>query len=113
MIFVDAGVFYARFAERDRHHEAADRFFAGLLTSPVPLVTTTAVLYETHALMLRISRVEPREDLRRLRSASSRSCGLALRALSTLRRTITGAASTSSSATPTKATRCATQSASS
>ncbi|HEY2731111.1 MAG TPA: hypothetical protein VGK52_14310 [Polyangia bacterium] len=54
MIFVDAGVFYARFAERDRHHEAADRFFVGLLTSPVPLVTTTAVLYETHALMLRI-----------------------------------------------------------
>jgi uncharacterized protein len=54
MIFVDASVFYARIAGDDEHHEEADGFFCNVAS---PRLTTTAVVYETHALMLRISRV--------------------------------------------------------
>jgi uncharacterized protein len=54
MIFVDASVFYARVARDDEHHTDADAFFGHLRS---PRFTTTAVVYETHALMLRISRV--------------------------------------------------------
>jgi predicted nucleic acid-binding protein len=53
MILVDASVFYARIAEDDEHHLEADAFFR----TREPRLTTTAVVYETHALMLRISRV--------------------------------------------------------
>jgi predicted nucleic acid-binding protein len=54
MIFVDASVFYARIARDDEHHEEADHFFGGVRS---PRLTTTAVVYETHALMLRVSRM--------------------------------------------------------
>lgn len=55
MIFVDAGVFYARLAEDDQNHEVANLFFHGLGLT-VPLITTNAVIYEAHALLLRLSR---------------------------------------------------------
>jgi uncharacterized protein len=61
MIFVDTSVFYARLAEDDQDHPAAEAFFLGVVE---PLVTTMAVVYETHALMLRISRVSPSSDMR-------------------------------------------------
>lgn len=54
MIFIDSSVFYARTAGDDEHHEEADDFFSSIGS---PRLTTTAVMYETHALMLRISRV--------------------------------------------------------
>jgi predicted nucleic acid-binding protein len=58
MIFVDAGVFYARLAEDDQNHAAAELFFKGLGLS-VPPITTNAVIYEAHALSLRLSRFPP------------------------------------------------------
>ncbi len=59
MIFVDAGLFYARLAADDENHGAADLFFNGLALS-VPLITTNVVIYEAHALLLRLDRVPPR-----------------------------------------------------
>ena len=56
MIFVDAGLFYARLSADDENHAAADLFFTGLGLA-VPLVTTNVVLYEAHALLLRLSLV--------------------------------------------------------
>ena len=61
MIFVDAGFFYARLAEDDGNHAAADLFFNGLGLT-VPLVTTNAVVYEAHALLLRLSRFPQTAD---------------------------------------------------
>jgi predicted nucleic acid-binding protein len=55
MIFVDAGLFYARLAEDDENHVAADLFFNGLGLT-IPLITTNVVVYEAHALLLRGSR---------------------------------------------------------
>jgi predicted nucleic acid-binding protein len=55
MIFVDAGLFYARLAEDDENHTVADLFFNGIALS-FPLITTNAVIYEAHALLLRLSR---------------------------------------------------------
>jgi predicted nucleic acid-binding protein len=55
MIFVDTGVFYARLDEDDQNHPQAEQFFRGIgLTEP--MVTSTAVVYETHALLLRMAR---------------------------------------------------------
>jgi hypothetical protein len=54
MIFVDTGVYYARIADDDdEHHREAEDFFR---RSKEPHLTTTAVVYEAHALMLRIDR---------------------------------------------------------
>ncbi|MDB4980002.1 MAG: PilT protein domain protein [Myxococcales bacterium] len=53
MIFVDAGVFYARLALGDEHHREALDF---LRQNREPRLTTTAVVYEAHALLLRIDR---------------------------------------------------------
>ena len=58
MIFVDTGVFYARLDEDDDNHQPAEAFFRGPALSE-PLVTSTAVVYETHALLLRMSRTLP------------------------------------------------------
>jgi predicted nucleic acid-binding protein len=58
MIFVDTGVFYARLDEDDDNHAGAEQFFREFgLTEP--LVTSTAVVYETHALLLRMARSLP------------------------------------------------------
>jgi hypothetical protein len=54
MIFVDTGVFYARLDKNDRHHAAADVFFAEV---EEPLVTTREVVFETQAMLLKASRV--------------------------------------------------------
>jgi predicted nucleic acid-binding protein len=62
MIFVDAGLFYARLAADDENHRAADLFFKGLSLA-VPLITTNVVIYEAHALLLRLSRSGPRADV--------------------------------------------------
>ena len=62
MIFVDAGLFYARLAADDENHRAADLFFKGLGLA-VPLITTNVVIYEAHALLLRLSRSGPRADV--------------------------------------------------
>jgi predicted nucleic acid-binding protein len=59
MIFVDAGLFYARLAEDDENHAAANLFFNGLALS-LPLITTNIVVYEAHALLLRLDRGPPR-----------------------------------------------------
>jgi uncharacterized protein len=53
MIFVDTGVYYARIADDDEHHREAEDFFR---RSKAPHLTTNAVVYEAHALMLRIDR---------------------------------------------------------
>jgi predicted nucleic acid-binding protein len=53
MIFVDTGVYYARIAADDEHHREAEDFFR---RSREPHLTTTAVVYEAHALLLRIDR---------------------------------------------------------
>ncbi|HVV53367.1 MAG TPA: PIN domain-containing protein [Polyangia bacterium] len=60
MIFVDTSVFYARLAEDDRHHQAADEFFR---TVTRPLVTTREVIFESHAMMLKISRLRPAANM--------------------------------------------------
>jgi predicted nucleic acid-binding protein len=76
MIFVDTGVFYAQLAEDDTDHLAALTFFRNVTE---PLVTTRAVVFETHALMLRISREHPTADMRSaaLRFLDSIDLGLA------------------------------------
>jgi uncharacterized protein len=53
MIFVDTGVFYARVADGDEHHRLARDFFSH---NQEPRLTTTAVVYEAHAMLLRIGR---------------------------------------------------------
>lgn len=58
MIFVDAGLFYARLAEDDENHAVADLFFNGIALA-FPLITTNAVIYEAHALLLRLTRSGP------------------------------------------------------
>jgi len=58
MIFVDAGLFYARLADDDNNHAAAELFFNGLGLT-VPLITTNVVVYEAHALLLRLDRAPP------------------------------------------------------
>ena len=61
MIFVDTSVFYARLAEDEgSDHLAVDAFFR---ETTEPLVTTLAVVYETHGLMQRISRDNPTVDM--------------------------------------------------
>jgi predicted nucleic acid-binding protein len=55
MIFVDTGVFYARVAEDDEHHREARDFFHRS-RSHADLLTTTAVVYEAHAMLLRVGR---------------------------------------------------------
>ena len=61
MIFVDTSVFYARLAKDEGDdHLAADAFFRD---TTEPLVTTLAVVYETHGLMQRISRDNPTIDM--------------------------------------------------
>ena len=60
MIFVDTSVFYARLAEDDHRHRAADEFFRN---ATAPLVTTREVVYETHAMMLKVSRVRPAANM--------------------------------------------------
>jgi len=62
MIFVDTGVFYARLDEDDENHRQAEAFFRGAALT-APLVTRTAVVYETHALLLRMSRIPPSAGL--------------------------------------------------
>jgi uncharacterized protein len=61
MIFVDTSVFYARLAEDDQDHAAAEAFFRGVTEQ---LVTTLAVVYETQAMMLKASRVSPSADMK-------------------------------------------------
>jgi predicted nucleic acid-binding protein len=61
MIFVDTSVFYAQIAKDDRYHAEASAFFRDVKE---PLVTTRAVVFETQALMLRISRDRPTADMR-------------------------------------------------
>jgi predicted nucleic acid-binding protein len=61
MIFVDTGVFYAQLAEDDANHLAALAFFRDVTE---PLVTTKDVVFETHAVMQRISRERPTADMR-------------------------------------------------
>jgi predicted nucleic acid-binding protein len=53
MIFVDTGVYYARAAENDEYHREAVDFFR---RNREPLLTTTAVVYEAHAMLLRLGR---------------------------------------------------------
>lgn len=53
MIFVDTGVYYARAADDDEHHREAVDFFR---ENREPRLTTTAVVYEAHAMMLRLGR---------------------------------------------------------
>jgi uncharacterized protein len=61
MIFVDTGVFYARLDRSDRHHAAANAFFRDVTE---PLVTTREVVFETQAMLLKVSRVLPSADMR-------------------------------------------------
>lgn len=58
---MDTGVFYARLDKNDRHHAAADVFFAEV---EEPLVTTREVVFETQAMLLKASRVSPSADVR-------------------------------------------------
>ena len=60
MIFVDTSVFYARLAEDDVNHRAADEFFRN---NSAPLLTTREVVFESHALMLRVSRARPTANM--------------------------------------------------
>src|SRR5579864_1811007 len=61
MIFVDTSVFYAQLAEDDTNHVAALAFFRDVTE---PLATTKDVVFETHAVMQRISRERPTSDMR-------------------------------------------------
>ena len=54
-VFVDSGGFFAALVAEDAHHRSAKRLFIEAKESGWSLVTTNAVLYETHALL--ISRV--------------------------------------------------------
>ncbi|HEY2730200.1 MAG TPA: PIN domain-containing protein [Polyangia bacterium] len=62
MIFVDTSVFYARLARQDLRQVAAETFFQTMTTEQ--LVTTREVIFETHAMMLKVSRARPAADMR-------------------------------------------------
>jgi len=51
-VFVDSGGFFAALVAEDAHHQTAKRLFLEARESGWSLVTTNAVLYETHALLL-------------------------------------------------------------
>jgi uncharacterized protein len=51
-VFVDSSGFFALLCAEDAHHQAARTLFAAADTEHWRLVTTNAVAYETHALIL-------------------------------------------------------------
>jgi predicted nucleic acid-binding protein len=70
-VFVDSGAFFAAVVADDAAHEAFESVFARAVHESWQLVTTNAVLYESHALLLnraRNGRHHAMEFLRRARS---------------------------------------------
>jgi predicted nucleic acid-binding protein len=64
MIFIDTSVFYARLDKGDRNHDAADAFFKSAMEDDLDLVTTREVVFETHAMLQKASRVLPTADMK-------------------------------------------------
>jgi len=51
-VLVDSSAFFAHLSTGDRNHEQATAVFLRAAASRSRLVTTNAVIYETHALLL-------------------------------------------------------------
>ena len=51
VVFVDSGGFFASMDADDTHHERAKQLFVTARAERWKLVTTNAVVYETHALL--------------------------------------------------------------
>jgi predicted nucleic acid-binding protein len=60
-VFVDTSGFYALIDGADRHHESADDLFARAHREKWRLVTSNAVVFETHALLL--NRLRPGREI--------------------------------------------------
>ena len=55
-VFADSGAWYAHLVEEDADHESAVRIFKQGLKERWQLITTNAVVFETHALLLNRAR---------------------------------------------------------
>ena len=60
-VFVDTSGFYALIDSDDRHHELADNVFGRAGREKWRLVTSNAVMFETHALLL--NRLRPGREI--------------------------------------------------
>lgn len=106
-VFVDSGGFFATLAPKDTHHQRAKRLFLQADYEGWSLVTTNAVVFEAHALIIN-------------RTARGSALGLAfldqvatgLCEVERVRRRTSGRPSICSAPIMTRVTRCATRSAS-
>jgi predicted nucleic acid-binding protein len=74
-VFVDSGGFFGNMDADDAHHERACELFVRARTEHWRLITTNAVVYETHALLTARAR-DRRAALRFLDAIDARLCAV-------------------------------------